>query len=171
MVTPSLHPKPNIKSNRTIVSCNKCDLCKNVLITDGKFRCTVTDKKYFIKDNFSCDSCNVIYFITYSNCREQNVGSAISFKQRCRIHKSDSKTNKDCCGTVRHFNNKCCSPDNKYAYLKVQIMEQVFNKNQFSIENLFWEREKYWQTQLSTNLYGINNINDLCGVKRKRYQK
>ena len=51
MVAPSLYPKPSIKSNHTIVSCNKCDICKNFLITDSKFRCTVTGKTYFIKGN------------------------------------------------------------------------------------------------------------------------
>ena len=94
-VAPSLYPKTSIKSNRTIVSCNKCHISKNFLITDSKFRSTVTSKTYFIKDNFSCGSCNVIYLITCSSCRKQYVGSAINFKQRCRIHKSDIKTNKD----------------------------------------------------------------------------
>ena len=32
MVAPSLYPKHSIKSNCTIVSCNKCDICKNVLL-------------------------------------------------------------------------------------------------------------------------------------------
>ena len=104
MVTPSLYPKPSTKSNRTIVSCNKCVICKNYLITDGKFRYTVTGKTYSIKGSLPCHSCNVIYFITCSNCR-----SAINFKQRIRIHKSDNKTSKDCCGTARHFTNKCCN--------------------------------------------------------------
>ena len=144
MVVPSLYPKPGIKSNRTIVSCNKCDICKNFLITDstfrcavaGKFRCAVAGKTYFIKGNLSCDSCNVINLIICSNCREQYVGSAVNFKLRFRIYKSDIKTNKDRCGTARHFNNECCSPDNKQTYLKVQIIQQVFNKNQCSIEDL-----------------------------------
>ena len=57
MVPPSLYPKPSIKSKCTIASCNKCDICKNFLITDSKFRCTVTGKTYFIKGNLSCDSC------------------------------------------------------------------------------------------------------------------
>ena len=118
MVAPSLYPKPSIKSNRTIVSCKKGDICKNFLIADSTFRWTVTGKTYFIKGNMSCDSCNVIYWITFSSCREQYVGSAISFKQRFRIHKSDTKSNKDRCGIARHF-NKCCSPNNKHAYLKV----------------------------------------------------
>ena len=118
MVAPSLYPKPSIKSNRTIVSCNKYDTCKNYLIADSNFRCTVTGKTYFIKGNLSCDSCNIIYLITCSSCREQYVGAA-NFKQRFRIHKSDIKINKAHCGTARHFNNKCCSPNNKHAYLKI----------------------------------------------------
>ena len=108
-----------------------------------KFRCTVTSKTYFIKGKFSCDSFNVVYLITCSNCREQYVGSAINFKQRFRINKSDIKTNKDRFGTARYFNNKCCSPNNNHVYLKMQIIEQVLNNNQFSIEDLLWEREKF----------------------------
>ena len=108
--------------------------------------------------------------ITCSNCREQYVGSSINFKQRFRIHKSDIKINKDRSGTARHFNNKCCSPNNKHVYLRIPITEQVFNNNQFGIEDLLWEREKYWQAQLF-NLYRMNNINDLYTRKRKGYRK
>ena len=171
MVAPSLYLKPSIKSNRAIVSCAKCDICKNFLIADSKFSCTVTGKIYFIKGNLSRDGCNVIYLVTCSNCRKQYVGSAINFKQRFRICESDIKTNKDHCGTARHFSSKCYSPNDKHAYLKVQIIEQVFNNNQFSIENLLWERAKYRQAQLFTNLYGMNNINDLHSTKRKGYRK
>ena len=55
--------------------------------------------------------------------------------------------------------------------MKVQITEQVFNNNQFSTEDLLWEREKYWQAQLFTNLYGMNLDNDLYSTKRKEYRK
>ena len=55
MVAPSLYPKSSIKSNCTDVSCNKCDICKNFLIADSKFRCTVTGKTYFTKGNLSCN--------------------------------------------------------------------------------------------------------------------
>ena len=81
MVAPSLYPKPSIKSNCNFVTCNKCDICKNFLIADSKFRCTVPSKTYFIKGNLSCDSCNVIYLITCSDCREQYVGSAITLSR------------------------------------------------------------------------------------------
>ena len=131
----------------------------------------MTGKTYFIKSKLSCDSFNVVYLITCYNCRELYVGSAINFKQRFGIHKSDIKTSKDRCSTKRHFNNKCCSANNNHIYLKIQIIEQVFNNNQFSIEDLLWEREKYWQAQLFTNLYGLNNINDLYNMKKKGYRK
>ena len=65
---------------------------RTFLITDSKFKSTVTGKTYFIKDNLPCVSCNVIYLITWSNCKEQHIGSAILFKKRFRIHKSDIKT-------------------------------------------------------------------------------
>ena len=48
MVAPSLYPKPGIKSNHAIVGCNKYVICKKLLITDSKFRSTVTGKTYFI---------------------------------------------------------------------------------------------------------------------------
>ena len=55
--------------------------------------------------------------------------------------------------------------------MKIQIVEQVINNNQFSIEDLLWEREKKWQAQLFANLNGMNNINDLHSIKRKGYRK
>ena len=70
MVAPSLYPKPSINSKSTIVRCNKCEICKKFLIADSKFRCTVTGKLYHIKYKLSCDSCNLIYLITCSNCRD-----------------------------------------------------------------------------------------------------
>ena len=85
---------------------------------------------------------NIIYLITCSNCRKIYVESAINFKQRFRIHKSDIKTNKDRCGAASHFSIKCCRPNNKHAYLKIQIIEQVFNNSQFSIEDLLWATRK-----------------------------
>ena len=140
---------------------------KNILITDKKFRCTATGKTYFIKGKLPCDCCNIIYLITCSNCRELYLGSAINFKQRFRIHKSDMKPNKDICGTARHFNNKCCSPHNKHVYLKVPIIEQILNNNnQCGIEDLLCECGKYLQAQLFTKLYGMN-INDLYSRKGK----
>ena len=66
---------------------------------------------------------------------------------------------------------ECCSSNNKHAYLKVQIIAQMFDNNQCSIHELLWEREKYWQAQLFTNLNGLNNINDLYNMEMKGHRK
>ena len=48
----------------------KCDICKNYLISDNTFTCQVTDKKYYIKNDFDCNCMNVIYLISCANCNE-----------------------------------------------------------------------------------------------------
>ena len=132
------------------------------------FTCAVTGKKYFVKDELHCNSCNAIYLVECSNCKQQYIGSALNFKQRFRIHKSDMKTNKDRCGTDRHFNKVCCHPSNSYFYLKVLLIEQVLcDDADKDIEAILWKREKCWQSQLFTNAYGMNSVSDLYSRKRE----
>ena len=88
--------------------------------------CKVTGKKYYVKGELHCNSCNTIYLVQRSNCKQQYIDSALNFKQQYRIHKFDIKPNKVCCGTDRDFNNVCCHPSNPHFYLKVQLIEQVF---------------------------------------------
>ena len=81
-------------------------------------------------------------------------------------------TNKDRCGTARHFNNKCCHPDSPFAFLSVQIIEQVLCLDSaYDIEDVLWDKEKYWQSQLFTNLYGMNSVGDLYSRQRKGCRK
>ena len=127
------------------------------MVFENMLTCTVTGKKYFIKGELYCNSCNAIYLVDCSNCKQRYIGSALNFKQQFRIHKSEIKTNKDRCGTARHFNNVCCHPSNPHFYLKVQLIEQVFcNDVDKDIEAILWEREKDWKSQLFTNVYGMN---------------
>ena len=96
ILSPSLYTKcKNDKKTNIIKNCGKCDICKKILISDSSFICKVTNKKYHIKNDFDCNSMNVIYLISCTNCNEQYVGSAIDFKKRFRIHKSDINTKKD----------------------------------------------------------------------------
>ena len=71
-----------------------------------------------------------------------NIRSAIGFKTRFRIHKSDIKTKKDRCGTARHFNTKCSGIQNSHRFFQVQLIESVVSD--LYLENKLWEREKYW---------------------------
>ena len=109
------------------------------MVFENMFTCTVTGKKYFVKGELHCNSCNVIYLVECSNCKQQYIGSALNFKQQFRIRMFDIKTNKDRCGTARHFNNVWCHLSNPNNYLKVQLIEQVLcNDADKDIEAVLW---------------------------------
>ena len=97
------------------------------------------------------------------------MGSVIDFKARFRIHKSDIKTQKDRCGTARHFNTKFSDVQNPHRFLQVQLIESVVSN--LVLENKFWGREKYWQCQLFTNTHAMNSVSDVYGSKRKGCRK
>ena len=107
--------------------------------------------------------------ISCSNCYDQYVGSALDFKSRFRIHKSDIKTKKDRCGTARHFNTKCTDSSNPHKFLKVQIIESV--QCDYNLEGKLWERERYWQCQLFTNTHDMDSVSDLYSTNRKVSRK
>ena len=107
--------------------------------------------------------------ISDKNCEYQYIGSAIDFKARYRIHKSDIKTSKDRCGTARHFNRKCTDVQNPHRFLQVQLIESV--TSDLDHENELWEREKYWQCQLFTNTHGMKSVSYFYASKRKGRRK
>ena len=84
------------------------------------------EKYIYIKGEMKSESTNTIYSITCMKCLEQFVGSAIKFKSKFRIHKSDTKTEIDRWGTARHFDNQCCHSSNLFVYLRVQLIEKVY---------------------------------------------
>ena len=143
------------------------------MVFDRNFKYTVTGEVYHIKAGTNCESTNIIYVITCIKCLEQYVDSAIKFRNRFRIHKSDIKTKKDRFRTARHFNNKCCNPSNSFVYLRVQLLiEKVYCiYDDCNIEDILWNREKYWQSQLLTNVKGMNSTSELYSVKRKGCRK
>ena len=94
------------------------------MIFDNTFICTVTAKSYFIRGQLNCESIDVINLITCTQCLEQYVRSAVKFKTRFCIHKSDIKTQKERCGSARYFNSKCYHDSNLFHNHKVQIIEQ-----------------------------------------------
>ena len=46
ILSPSLFPPKFNKNESSTSSCNKCDICKNYLISDTKLMCTVTGRMY-----------------------------------------------------------------------------------------------------------------------------
>ena len=51
------------------------------------------------------------------------------------------------------------------------FIEQVHSNNLENIEDVLFDREKYWQSQLFTIAEGMNNILDLCSSKIKDCRK
>ena len=116
-----------------------------------------------------CNNPNVVYLISCSNCHDQFIGSALDFKSRFRIHKSDIKNKRDRCGTARHFSTKCTDSSNTHKFFKIRIVESV--SCNYNIEGKLWERERYWQYQLFTKTHGINSVSDLYSTRRKSCRK
>ena len=106
ILSPSLFPPKFNKNESYISNCNKCDICKDYLISGNKFKCKVIGRVYSVRGSLSCNSPNVIYIISCKNCGDQYVGSATDFNTRFRIRKTNIKKKKDRCGTARHFDNK-----------------------------------------------------------------
>ena len=80
MLSLSLYTKnKNEKKSYVIKSFGKCHICRNYLINGNTFTCKVTNKKYYINNDFGSSRVNVIYLISYTNCNEQYIGSAIDF--------------------------------------------------------------------------------------------
>ena len=90
-------------------------------------------------------------------------------------NKSDVKTKKDSCGTVRHFHNKYCRFSNPFVYLRVQLVEKVYCiYNDCNSEDILWDRKIL--TVIVTykcinSINGIDSISDLCSAKRKDCRK
>ena len=119
-LSPSLYTKNrNEKKSYVIKNCGKCDISKNCFISDNTLTYKVTYKKYYIKNDFDCNSMDVTYLISCTNCNEQYVGSAVGFKKRFRIHKSDINTKRKRYGIARPFPNKCRDPQNPNTSIKI----------------------------------------------------
>ena len=89
------------------------------MIFDKNVICTVTGKSYFIRGRLNCESIKVLYLITCSACLEQYVGSAVKFKTRFCIHKSDIKAKK-------YFNSKCYHDTNPFQYLNPKTARKMY---------------------------------------------
>ena len=142
-LSPSSFPSTENLIFGSISKCNKrCDICTNFMVFDTTFKCTATGKYYNVKRTLSCNSVNVVYLITCQCCKLQDVGSAISFKKRFCIHKSDMNTGKKRCVAAKHF-LICCTSEGKFDNLKIQLIESM-NVRDILLEPKLWQREKYW---------------------------
>ena len=70
-------------------------------MVERKFTSKLTGKTYFIKGDHSSNSKNLTYLITCDRCKNEYIGSALDFKPRLSVHKSDIKRKQERCGTLQ----------------------------------------------------------------------
>ena len=78
----------------------------------------------------------MLYLTTCQCCRLRYVGSAINFKERFRIHKSNKNTGKRRCGIVKHF-LECCTSGDKFDNLTIHLIESMNVPNNLLDQNLW----------------------------------
>ena len=78
LLSPSLFLNGKSAKRNNIISCNSCDFCNNYMVFENMFTCAVTGKKYFVKAELHRNSCNVIYLVECSNCKQQYIDSALN---------------------------------------------------------------------------------------------
>ena len=126
LISPLLFPRIHNQHSSSLEKCQKrCDICTNFLVALTKFTCFATECKYKVKAILKCTSKNVIYLISCTCCGKQYIGSAIGFKERFRVHKSDINTGKVRCEVANHLLNAFHSESNKFEYLQIQLIEKV----------------------------------------------
>ena len=140
MLAPSSYPKSVNSQLNIITPCNSCDICKHYLVAEAKFTSKVTGKTYFIKIHLS--SIDVIYSSTWDKCKDDYICSAVDFKARFSVHKSDIKTKEEHCGISKHFSENCVCSTSPFEYIKVQNIEQVYWEGPSKIEEILWYRER-----------------------------
>ena len=130
---------------------SRCDLCKNFLIQDSKFKRFSTGRTFKINQDLSCSSKNVDYLASCYKCNLQYVGStSTEFKVHFRNHKSSMLTNQKKKKTYElavHFN----SIKHEISEISFVLIEKITSQGDAAhINRLLLTREAYWTAQLCT---------------------
>ena len=147
---------------------SRCDLYKNFLTQDSKFKSFSTGRTYKINQNLSCSSENVAYLASCIKCNLHYVGStSTAFKVRFHNHKSAMLTNKKTCELAVHFN--CIEHD--ISGISFIVIEKIASQGDAAyIDRLLLTREAYWTAQLCTlSLHGLNKRRKFRSKNRVRY--
>ena len=168
--SPSFAFQNESAADEGVFICNrKCQMCQNNFLIPGKhFRCTVTNKKYKIKQHLDCNARNVIYLITCSTCQKQYVGSTTNLKTRFTNYKSDIKQSKKSCTCVQHFGKI-----HNWTDFKIQPIELVHMTNGMQSsekERKLLARERHWMAELRTIHFGLNDRDGLKLELRRNFK-
>ena len=142
------------------------------MIFGNRIKCKLTQNDIKIKNNYNCNTKNIIYMIICLKCGKIYIGSTKRMaKTRMNKHEYDIIKNDGGCITVDHFNNSCCGENgDPLKYFGFKILEKIKRNNNIDTnDHLFWKRETYWQKRLLTYINGLNDridINSSNGHRR-----
>ena len=145
---------PHLRHTQKPHSCCRlhCTTCQH-FYPSNYIHSSTTNETFYIRHPFSCDSKNIIYLITCTNCKKQYVGkSAKTLRERICQHHSSIK--KDQCRYIsKHFNLS----GHSVARLKVQVIDSTDTGNSEHLHKL----ELYWINKLkSTQPNGLNILSE-----------
>ena len=158
--------------NPGLVSCGRCDSCKNFVDSVDSFKCSATGKVFQITKSLSCNTDNVVYLCYCTNCKKQGVGSTIGWKPRLRNYKSHIKKGIKSCHIAKHFIECCNDEVNPVKFMRFILIDCVDNSENLSdkeIEELLLQKEKFWIGSVCAIHQGLNSYHDWR--RKKRVQK
>ena len=163
---PNKNLKELLESSKYPSPKNKCVICKNSMVFNRTFKCTVTYKVYFIfhkvyfifQGKMNCESTSIISLKTWIKCLEEYFSSAIKFKSTFSIHNSHIKTTKIIVGLLGTLvSNKCCrsyivfyicvySSLGKYTAFMMTVILKIVHWTEKNIGNFnYLEMQRYEQ--------------------------
>ena len=116
---------------------------------------------------------NLKYLTSSTNCNEQNVDSAVYFKNVPEYTKVilAPKISTFALFGAHHFTIKCPNQQNLDVFLNIQPIEQVSVKEESKLDDTLRNRKRNWQALLFTNSHEMNGMADLYSKKHKGYRK
>ena len=72
LISPSVYRRTVTESASRVSKCSKsrCDICKNYMVFQNRFTCTVTDKIYKVRGDLTCKGDKVVYLISCKECKQ-----------------------------------------------------------------------------------------------------
>ena len=128
----------------------KCIICEKHVTEGQSFQSCQTQEQFQLRDNFTCDTRNIIYLISCTKCHgAEYVGQTQnSLRERFYLHRSHIGKNKGTPLTM-HFNKHGHSLED----MKCMAIEKVLGESQ----EQRLRRESFWITKLKTLIpHGLN---------------
>ena len=168
------HDLTDIVSHQNKPCGKKYDSFDNFIANQSYVISNATGRNYYIRRDSTLCAPNVVYIAYCKKCKNQRVGTTLSWKQRLRNYKSHIKKNVPSCRIVTHFIVESCDEEISFKYLASVILDVVNNTSGLTrnqIDNLLLEKEKLWIGTIVTWHQGLNSTHEWSRSKRTEREK